>query len=75
MVVPQNDRIFAATVVSETEETCGVNIELQKEKINEAIVSFYCLEPKQGTTLNVYHTNTIEKDTEVFGENKRRKDN
>lgn len=67
VVVPKDCRMLAATVVDETEETCKVNIELQDDKTNEAIITFYCLEPKQGATFNIYHTNVDEKKTVLGG--------
>ena len=67
VVIPHNCRILAATVVDETEDTCNIKINLLKDKPNEAIISFYCLEPKQGATFNIYHTNVDEKETILEG--------
>lgn len=67
IVVPQNEKILAAAVVEETDDTCKVKVIPQHYKENEMVVSFYCLEPQQGATINVYHTNTDEKETNLIG--------
>jgi hypothetical protein len=67
IVVPEADKILVATIVEESDDTCNVGVQICKQKENEAVVSFYCLEPQQGATVNVYHTNVKEKETEVIG--------
>lgn len=73
IVVPQNEKILAATVLEETDDTCEVKIEVSNHKENEYVVSFYCLEPQQGAIINVYHTNVNEKKTELVGKIKEGK--
>lgn len=67
IVVPQNEKILAAAVIEETDDTCKVKIAAPNRKENEIVVSFYCLEPQQGATINVYHTNVNERETELVG--------
>lgn len=67
IVVPQNEKILAAAVIEETDDTCKVKIVAPNRKENETVVSFYCLEPQQGATINVYHTNVNERETELAG--------
>jgi len=59
--IPINERILAAKVLDETEDTCKVNATIAEQN-NAVQISFYCLEPKQGATINIYHTN-IEEDS------------
>lgn len=40
---------------------------INEERPNGARVTFYYLEPKQGATIKVYHTNTDEKETKFIG--------
>lgn len=63
--VPQNEKILAVVVNEETDETCKVNV--QNSTQNVRMIDFCCLEPRQGATITVYHTNTDEKVTEVIG--------
>lgn len=63
--VPQNEKILAAVVNEETDEACKVNVQNSTQNIR--MIDFYCLEPRQGATITVYHTNTDEKVTEVIG--------
>lgn len=67
IVVPQNEKILAVAVLEETDDTCKVKIVVPNRKENEAVVSFYCLEPQQGATINVYHTNLNERETGLVG--------
>ena len=67
VVVPKNEKILAATVIEETDDTCKVDVHISDQNANEALVSFYCLEPQQGTTINVYHTNVGENEVDVIG--------
>jgi hypothetical protein len=65
--VPQNEKILAAIVNEETDETCKVNVKNSTQDENVRIIDFYCLEPRQGATITIYHTNIDEKETEVIG--------
>lgn len=67
IIVPQNEEILAAAVIEETDDTCKVKVVIHNHKVNEVFVSFYCLEPQQGASINVYHTNVNEKETELIG--------
>lgn len=67
IVIPQNEKILATAVLEESDDTCKVKIAAPNGKENEAVVSFYCLEPQQGATINVYHTNINERETELIG--------
>lgn len=67
IVVPTAEKIIAATIIEETDNMCGMQVQISKQKENEAILSFYCLEPHQGAIINVYHTNVNEKETKVIG--------
>lgn len=67
IVVPKNERILATAVIKETDDTCKVKIATSNHKENEKVVSFYCLEPQQGATINVYHTNANEREIELVG--------
>lgn len=51
--------------MDQTEDTCKVEIKLVSE--NEALLTFYCLEPGQGATINVYHMNMEERETRLDG--------
>ena len=68
VIVPDTEKILAAIVVDQTEDTCKAGITLVKE--NEAVFTFYCLEPGQGATINLYHTNIEEEKTKVDGKMK-----
>ena len=65
--VPQNEKILAAIVNEETDETCKVNVQNSTQVENVRRIDFYCLEPRQGATITIYHTNIDEKGTEVIG--------
>jgi len=65
VTVPKTEKILAANIVDQTEDTCKAEIKLVSE--NEALFTFYCLEPGQGATINVYHTNMEEKETRFGG--------
>ena len=65
VTVPNTEKILAANIVDQTEDTCKVEIKLVSE--NEALLTFYCLEPGQGATINVYHTNMEEEETRLGG--------
>lgn len=65
--VPEKEKILAATVIEETEDTCNVKVQLSEQKTNEAELSFYCLEPRQGATINVYHTSAEEGSINIDG--------
>ena len=65
--VPQNEKILAAIINEETDETCKVNIQNSTQDENIIRIDFYCLEPRQGATITIYHTNIDEKETEVIG--------
>lgn len=67
IVVPQNEKILASAVIEETDDTCKVEIAALNHKENEVVISFYCFEPQQGATINVYHTNINERETELVG--------
>ena len=67
IVVPHGEKILAATVIEETDDTCKVNVKISEESLNEVTISFYCLEPKQGATINIYHTNVKENGIELIG--------
>lgn len=67
IVVPKDEKILAATVIEETDDTCKVDVQISKLNTNQALVSFYCLEPRQGATINVYHTNVSEREVELEG--------
>lgn len=51
ILVPQNEKILAAAVIEKTDDTCKVKIVAPNRKENEAVISFYCLEPQQGATI------------------------
>lgn len=65
VTVPNTERILAANIVNQTEDTCKA--EITKVNNNEAVFTFYCLEPGQGATINLYHTNIDEDETKVAG--------
>lgn len=44
-----------------------MNVQIDTQKANQALVSFYCLEPRQGAIINIYHTNMDVKDTKLTG--------
>ena len=67
IVVPETEKILAAKIIEETDDTCKLKINISKERTNEAVISFYCLEPQQGATICLYHTNIKEKDTKLIG--------
>lgn len=67
IVVPESERILAAMLIEETDDTCKLNVQIDTQKVNQALVSFYCLEPRQGATINIYHTNVDVKDTKLTG--------
>lgn len=73
IVVPKSEEILAATIIEETDDTCKVNIQISDRNTNEALVSFYCLEPRQGATINVFHTNISENEVELVGKIKNGK--
>ncbi|MDN0032389.1 hypothetical protein QVN85_05690, partial [Oscillibacter valericigenes] len=63
--VPNSEKILAANIVEQKESTCKAEIRIVSE--NEALFTFYCLEPKQGAIINIYHTNINEKGTNIDG--------
>lgn len=65
VTVPDKERILAANIVDQTEDTCKAEIALVNK--NEAVFTFYCLEPGQGATINLYHTNIDEDGIKVDG--------
>lgn len=65
--VPQNEKILAAVVNEETDETCKVNVQNSTQDKNVRMIDFYCLEPRQGATITIYHTNIDERGTEIIG--------
>lgn len=65
--VPQNEKILGAIVNEETDKTCKVDVQNLTQDENVRIIDFYCLEPRQGATITIYHTNIDEKETEVVG--------
>lgn len=65
--VSQNEKILAAIVNEETDETCKVNVQNSAQGENVRMIDFYCLEPRQGATITIYHTNIDEKETKVIG--------
>lgn len=65
ITVPDTEKILAANIVDQTEDTCNAEIALVSN--NEAVFTFYCLEPGQGATINLYHTNIDEDETKVNG--------
>lgn len=67
VTVPENEKILAVALIEETDDVCKVNIKISEQKENEALVSFYCLEPHQGAEINVYHTNIDANETELIG--------
>ena len=67
IAVPETERILVATVIEETDETCKIKVQNPARNENEILVSFYCLEPRQGATITVYHTNINERETNVIG--------
>lgn len=67
ITVPQNEKILAAIVNEETEETCKISVQNATQNENKRLINFYCLEPRQGATLTIYHTNIDEKETELIG--------
>lgn len=67
IIVPESEKILAATIIEVTDDTCKLNVQIANQKVNQALVSFYCLEPRQGATINIYHTNVDVKDTELIG--------
>lgn len=67
IVVPQNEKILATAIIEETDDTCKVKILESNRKENEAVISFYCLEPQQGAIINVYHTNVDEQEAKLDG--------
>lgn len=67
IVVPETEKILATRIIEEADDTCKLKINISKERTNEAVISFYCLEPQQGATISLYHTNIKEKDTKLIG--------
>lgn len=67
VAVPIGEKILSASIAGESEDTCKVGVHINEETPNMAKVTFYCLEPKQGATINVYHTNTDEEKTVFSG--------
>ncbi len=67
IAVPITEKILAATVIEETDETCKIMVQNSVQNENEMRINFYCLEPRQGATIIVYHTNIDEKETNVMG--------
>lgn len=67
LIIPSEEKILAASIVTETEKTCKFNIKMNDYEKNEAIISFYCLEPGQGATVNIYHTNLNDEYTKIVG--------
>lgn len=67
VVVPEGERILAIAVSEQSDGACNINSQVSKKKLNEALVSFYCLEPRQGATINVYHTNVNDDETKIIG--------
>lgn len=67
IAVPKGERILGATVIEETDDTCKVDAQISDRNENEALVSFYCLEPRQGATINVYHTNVSGNEVKLIG--------
>lgn len=67
LVVPVSERILGAKMAEETDDVCKINIQISETKVNEALISFYCLEPHQGAIINVYHTNINSEETEIKG--------
>lgn len=65
--VPQNEKILGAIVNEETDKTCKINVQNLTQNENVSIIDFYCLEPRQGATITIYHTNIDEEETEVIG--------
>lgn len=67
VAVPENERILAIAISEQSDSICNINAQISSQKPSEALVSFYCLEPRQGATINVYHTNINDKETKIIG--------
>ena len=67
IVVPESEKILAIAVSEQSDDVCNINAQISNTKSSEALVSFYCLEPRQGATINVYHTNINDKETKMIG--------
>lgn len=67
IVVPENEKILAIALTEQSDETCKINARISDENMSEATISFYCLEPRQGGTINVYHTNTADDGLKIVG--------
>lgn len=65
--IPDTEKILTAVVIEETDETCGVRVQNTVQNENEMLINFYCLEPQQGATVTVYHTNVDESKTNLVG--------
>lgn len=67
IAVPKTKKILTAKVSEETDDTCKVRVQKNMQDENELLIDFYCLEPRQGATIIVYHTNINEKETNLIG--------
>lgn len=67
IIVPENEKILAIAVAEQTDVTCNVNVKISSEIGTEAAILFSCLEPRQGATINVYHTNTRDEEIKITG--------
>ena len=67
IIIPSGEKILSASITGESEDTCKIEVHINEERPNVARVTFYYLEPKQGATIKVYHTNTDEKETKFIG--------
>ncbi len=65
VTIPKTEKILAANIVDQTEDTCKAEFTIVDN--NVAAFTFYCLEPEQGATINLYHTNINEVETKVEG--------
>lgn len=65
VTIPKTEKILAANIVDQTEDTCKAEFSIVDK--NVAAFTFYCLEPGQGATINLYHTNIDEEETKVEG--------
>lgn len=67
ITVSETEKILTAVVIEETDETCKVRVQNSIQNENEMLINFYCLEPQQGATITVYHTNIDENKTDLMG--------
>ena len=59
--IPENETILSAVILDKSGDSCGFSLDLPYDSPNSVSVLFYCIEPTQYVSINVYHTNIDKK--------------